>query len=148
MKRKKWIKVLSLLFSVMLLCVGVVGCTKDNGEEKYDVQIKLKNNLGEEIIFDLETSKIYVEYEYTGEEIKFWVDSYNMPDHPRYGEDWLGTNSSYGFSCRFHKLQHVSEEQPKHIIEKGEYVYNIHPIIRPNSIVWRERNCQLFVTIV
>jgi hypothetical protein len=31
MKQKKWIKVLSLLFSVMLLCVGVVGCDNNNG---------------------------------------------------------------------------------------------------------------------
>lgn len=32
MKRKKWIKVLSLLFSVMLLCVGVVGCEQSDEE--------------------------------------------------------------------------------------------------------------------
>ena len=31
MKQKKWIRVLSLLFSVMLMCVGVVGCDNNNG---------------------------------------------------------------------------------------------------------------------
>lgn len=144
MKRKKWIKVLSLLFSVMLLCVGVVGCTKDNGEEKYDIQIKLKNNLGEEIIFDLETSKIYVEYEYTGKEIKFWAVSYNMPNHPKYGDKWLGTISSHGIYCRLYSS--TSHERLEKILEKGEYYYDIYPDGCDDDI--RIRFCRLYVTII
>ena len=61
MKRKKWIKVLSLLFSVMLLCVGVVGCEQS---ENIDENIKYFT-LPDVVVgetFELEVEAIYGVY--------------------------------------------------------------------------------------
>ena len=40
---------------------------------------------GDVVTFELGEDKNTYEFEYTGEEMYFWVDSYNLPDHPRWG---------------------------------------------------------------
>ena len=34
------------------------------------------------------------EFEYTGEEMRFWIDSWNLPKHPRWSEKWFEPNTS------------------------------------------------------
>ena len=63
------------------MCFSFVGC--DDKEKKYDVSIKIVNNYGSTWIFTPDIDELRYEFEYTGEEMRFWVDSYNLPKHPR-----------------------------------------------------------------
>ena len=60
---KKWIRVLSLLFSVMLLCVGVVGCSEPPSpyEIAETARDKTKQITGIEIPSDTELVYRYIE---------------------------------------------------------------------------------------
>ena len=61
MKRKNWIKVLSLLFSVMLLCVGVVGCEQSENIDENIQYFTLPDVVVGET-FELEVEAIYGVY--------------------------------------------------------------------------------------
>ena len=79
----------------LIICVGLCsfGCANKK-EKKYDVTIKVKNNFGSEWIFTPDIQELTYEFEYTGEEMRFWVDSYNLPDHPDWGDKWFGLTGS------------------------------------------------------
>lgn len=79
------------LSCVLVFCIGLcfAGCGNKE-EKKYDVTIKVKNNFGNEWIFTPDINELTYEFEYTGEEMYFGVDSYNLPDHPDWGDKWFG----------------------------------------------------------
>ncbi len=79
------------LSCVFVFCIGLcfAGCANKK-EKKYDVTIKVKNNFGSEWIFTPDIDELTYEFEYTGEEMYFGVDSYNLPDHPDWGDKWFG----------------------------------------------------------
>lgn len=79
----------------LIICVGLCsfGCANKK-EKKYDVTIKVKNNFGNEWIFTPDIQELTYEFEYTGEEMYFGVDSYSLPDHPDWGDKWFGLTSS------------------------------------------------------
>ena len=79
------------LSCVLVFCIGLyfAGCGNKE-EKKYDVTIKVKNNFGNEWIFTPDINELTYEFEYTGEEMRFGVDSYNLPDHPDWGDKWFG----------------------------------------------------------
>ncbi len=98
-KRKLKTTALVCLGAVIVFCALLCfnGCTDD---KKYDVTIKVKNNLGQEWIFTPDISELSCELEYTGEEMTFGVSHYQLPDHPDFGDQWQ-TATGYGADVFF-----------------------------------------------
>ena len=111
----------------------------------HDINIKLVNSLGEEWILtpdmkgkegmDISTIRMKLEYSYTGEEIKFWVDSFQFIGCDEIkGDIWLNPNGTYSFEYDsiHHKMDGtIKDEEKSHnggitISEKGIYYININ----------------------
>ena len=140
------------IFTILaLLCVSVscFGCENSDKNKKYDVRIRLKRNLGGTVTFDVgEDEKTYT-FEYTGEEMYFWVDSYNLPDHPRWRYKWFdaprsGPNTfDMSMLYRVQGGDYVVSEDP--LKERGEYIIRIEAL--PTSDIWKARVVRLYITI-
>lgn len=81
---------LCVLSCLLVFCIGLsfTGCGDDK-DKKYDVTIKVKNNLGQEWIFTPDIKELTYEFYYTGEEMTFYIDSYNLADRPGWGNEWI-----------------------------------------------------------
>ena len=138
--------------AVLLFSMAFMTACRNNTnqkEEKYDVIIKIKNSLGDEWIFDLDTDEFTWEHEYTGEEIKFMVDTYNMPQHPRYSEEWFapsGNHDGIGGSCLYYDVNGTPEKSSRSFFpakEDGEY----HYVFWADGTLFKFRSVRLYVTI-
>ena len=134
--------VLLLSMALMTAC----GNNRTQGEEKYDVVVKVKNSIGDEWIFDLDADELTFEMEYTGEEVRFWADKYNLPDHPRWSESWpnfyVYGNDTIDMSCRYWDAdgnQDRDSERSRNnkVLEKGKYEFTFHPDIYSQLFNWR-----------
>ena len=146
MKFKKTIFIILALICVSVSCFG---CENSGKNKKYDVSIRLKNNLGGVVTFEPgEDDKTY-EFEYTGEGMKFWVDSYNLPDYPRWHYEWFeapgsGPNTfDMSMLYRVPGGDYVVSEDP--LKERGEYIIRIEAL--PTSDIWKARVVRLYITI-
>ncbi len=143
-------KVIVLIISCILaLSFCLIGCGKDEKDKKYDVTIKIKNNFNSEWIFTPDVSELTYEFKYTGNEMYFHVDSYNLPQHPRWGDKWF--EPSFGganvFQSFYGKVgQKYNEEKPKFIREKGEYYFRVYA--DSTSDLWNSRTVFLYITVV
>lgn len=142
---KKGILQPGLLIVAVLMCLfACVGC---EGNQKYDVAIKVANNYGQEWIFTPDIDELYYEFEYTGEEMTFGVDAYYVYGDPQVGDRWLdcaGTSINYfsGGSPLF--TSPTGEQYSTEIIkEKGEYVIPFNT----RNAEWNYRRINLYVTI-
>ena len=145
-------KLKKAIFTILaLLCVSVscFGCENSDKNKKYDVSIRLKNNLGGVVTFEPgEDDKTY-EFEYTGEEMKFWVDSYNLPDHPGWRYKWFAAPRSGPNTFHMSMLyrvpggDYIVSEDP--LKERGEYI--IHVDAQATSDIWKARVVRLYITI-
>ena len=81
MKRKKILCLLTVLSVAFCSCFLFTGCKKESDEnKKYDVSIKVKNNFDSEWIFEPGVNELTYTFDYTGKEMRFWIDSYNPPE--------------------------------------------------------------------
>ena len=156
MERKKCIgqlKRIFTLFAALFLCVTLcVSFTACGGETKYDVSIKVVNTLGDEFIFTPDVDEISATYQYTGEDVWYYVDSYQMPDHPKYGDIWLEPmQQGYDYISMF-GLYTAPDGSTTDITARrctnarGEYAFNVY--IPDSSVSWYRRNICLYITIV
>ncbi len=131
-------------------CFLFTGCKKESDEnKKYDVSIKVKNNFDSEWIFEPGVEKLYYTFEYTGKEMRFWIDSWNLPKHPRWSNEWFKPNTSGAnvFHADYGKIgQMYYEEDPKFICERGEYYYRVYA--DSTSDLWNSRRVFLFITVI
>ena len=128
------------------MCFSFVGCGK---EKKYDVSIKIANNYGSTWIFTPDIDVLRYEFEYTGEEMRFWIDSWNLPKHPRWSEEWFAPNTSGAnvFHADYGKIgQMYYEEDPKFICERGEYYYRVYA--DSTSDLWNSRRVFLYISVI
>lgn len=150
MKRKKILCLLTVLSVAFCSCFLFTGCKKESDEnKKYDVSIKVKNNFDSEWIFEPGVDELYYTFEYTGKEMRFWVDSYNLPKHPRWSNEWFEPNTSGAnvFQASYGKVgQMYYEEDPKFICEKGEYYYCVYA--ESTSTLWNSRTVWLYITVI
>ena len=150
MKRKKILCLLTVLSVAFCSCFLFTGCKKESDEnKKYDVSIKVKNNFDSEWIFEPGVEKLYYTFEYTGKEMRFWIDSWNLPKHPRWSNEWFKPNTSGAnvFQADYGKIgQMYYEEDPKFICERGEYYYRIYA--DSTSDLWNSRRVFLFITVI
>ncbi len=150
MKRKKILCLLTVLSVAFCSCFLFTGCKKESDEnKKYDVSIKVKNNFGSEWVFEPGVDRLTDTFDYTGEEMKFWVDSYNLPKHPRWSNDWFTPNSS-GANV-FHKSILFGDgekwyKEVKSVSDRG--VYSICIEADSTSTIWNCRFVYLVITIL
>ena len=146
MKFKKTIFIILALICVSVSCFG---CENSGKNKKYDVSIRLKNNLGGVVTFEPgEDDKMY-EFEYTGEEMKFWVDSYNLPDHPGWRYKWFAPPQSGGNgiykSTLYREPGGLNHAFRGPIKERGDYIIRIEADSASN--IWNARVVRLYITI-
>ena len=150
MQIKKILCLLTVLSVAFCSCFLFTGCKKESDEnKKYDVSIKVKNNFDSEWIFEPGVDELYYTFEYTGKEMRFWVDSYNLPKHPRWSNEWFTPDSS-GANV-FHKSMLYTAPGEKRQVwrgpvkERGEYIILCEA--DSTSDLWYFRAVYLYVTI-
>ena len=116
-----------LLFSAAFMTE--CGNVQNNEEERYDAVVKVKNSLGDEWVFDLDTEELTCKLEYTGEGVDFYVDSYNMPNDPQYGSKWIspqpGINDEFYINCYYYDPDGNWDRETDNRLakERGTYIY-------------------------
>ncbi len=150
MKIKKILCLLTVLSVAFCSCFLFTGCKKESDEnKKYDVSIKVKNNFDSEWIFEPGVNELTYKFDYTGKEMRFWIDSWNLPKHPRWSNEWFKPNTSGAnvFQASYGKVgQMYYEEDPKFICERGEYYYRIYA--DSTSDLWNSRTVFLYITVI
>ena len=137
----------SFVAFTLLLCLCLTGCGEKE-KKKYDVTIKITNNFNGEWIFTPDVSELTYEFEYTGEEMYFYIDSYNLSDHPRWSEKWFAPSGEGAdtFDTSYGKVnQRYDEEDPICICERGEYFFYVRA--NDTSDLWNARTVRLYITV-
>ena len=150
MQIKKILCLLTVLSVAFCSCFLFTGCKKESDEnKKYDVSIKVKNNFDSEWIFEPGVDELYYTFDYTGEEMRFWIDSWNLPKHPRWSNEWFTPDSS-GANV-FHKsILYTAPGEKRQVWrgpvkERGEYIILCEA--DSTSDLWYFRAVYLYVTI-
>ena len=146
---KKLLRVISFAVVMLCLCMGIAAC---GGKTKYEVSIKVVNTLGDEFIFTPDVDELSATYEYTGEDVGYYVDCYQMPEHPKYGDIWLEPMqqgydyiSMYGvYTAPDGSTTDITANRVTNKI--GRYAFNVY--IGQDSESWYGRNMCLYITIV
>lgn len=148
---KKFIKILKL--SVLFILLFFITSCKENKEDpnkKYDIAIKVKNNYESTWIFTPDVSEITYTFEYTGEKMYFYFDSYNITNHASLSIYWIapssGKKSSYFSVNLMNKNQIYGEKHPEYVCEKGEYCFSV--TASPGSANWKFRSVYLYITVI
>ena len=139
--------IIPIVSCFLVLCFCLTGCGDNKKSEKYDVTIKITNNFGSEWVFTPDVSELTYEFEYTGEEMYFYVDSYNLSEHPRWSEKWFSPSGEGAdvFDSSYGKVnQRYDEEDPICICEKGEYYFYVRA--SDTSDLWNARTVRLYIT--
>lgn len=132
----------------LTLSLFVAACEDDS---KYEVSIKVVNTAGDEFIFTPDVDVINQTFEYNSEDVWYYVDSYNMPDHPKYGDVWLEPMQQgydyilmYGvYTAPDGSTADITDRRCTN--EKGRYAFNVY--IPNSSVSWYGRNVCLYITI-
>lgn len=138
--------VLSLIM-ICGICLVFTGCDDDK-DKKYDVAIRIGCSDGNVYEFPVGTDELHVEFEYDGIERTFGVRAYNLPDHPRWSEDWL-TPSGEGanvFSANY-LFTDINGNQSNTRIVKETGNYRISYWAESSSDLWNERKITLIINI-
>ena len=151
MQIKKILCLLTVLSVVFCSCFLFTGCKKESDEnKKYDVSIKIKNNFDSEWIFEPGVDELHYTFEYTGKEMRFWVDSYNLPKHPRWSNEWFTPDSSganvFHKSTLYRAPGGHNEEYRGAVVNRGEYIIRIEADSTSN--IWNERVVRLYINVL
>lgn len=146
-------KLFIAFISVIMLCsvACLAGCTEEPKSDptRYDVVVQVRNSLGDHWIFDLDTSELTWETAYTGAEIEFMFDSFKLPDHPEWPDDWLTFDGNYhdltSINCFYYDEDGAMDESTAYrpAKEKGEYRYEF----RVRGLLMKYRAVRLVVTV-
>ena len=152
MKRVKTIFCVFLaILCTLAAFAALAGC---KGDGKYDVSIKVVNTNGNEFIFTPDVDEISRTFNYTGEDVWYYVESYQMPDHPKYGDIWLDPPQQGYDYISMHGVYEAPDGSTVDITApalrctnaRGEYGFNIY--IADSSVSWYGRVMNLYITIV
>ena len=147
-KRKKLAAVALCVLLMACMPLLLFGCStveEDPEEEQtYDVAIRIGCSDGMIYEFPVGEDEKHVTIPYDGEERTFWVESYNLPDHPRYGDEWFAPS---GEGANVFEL-HIAKEnigEVRSICDEGLYCINIYA--DTTSTLWNTRTALLFITV-
>ncbi len=133
------------LILCLMCCMPLSSCEEQDEEQrKYDVAIRVACSDGEIYEFPVGEDEKHLTIPYDGTERTYWVDSYNLPDHPRYSDEWL---SPSGEGANVFELSIAMESmgEVKSIHNQGLYCVNVYA--DSTSDIWNFRHVYLFVTI-
>lgn len=129
----------------LFFCVGCAEAAEE--DKKYDVAIKVANNYGQEWIFTPDIDELHYEFEYTGEEMTFGVESYNLPDHPEWGDQWIRASGEGAnvFDLRLAYADLEGNTGVDFVLEKGLYCLSVQA--SSTSDLWNFRSVDLYITV-
>ena len=138
------------VFSLMF-CMALSSCEEQDEEQrKYDVAIRVACSDGEIYEFPVGEDEKHVTIPYDGTERTYWVDSYNLPDHPRYGDEWLSPSGEganvFGKTMTYCAPGGLNQSYTGPVKEMGEYCISIYADSTSN--LWYFRSIYLFIKIV
>ena len=144
-------KVIVTLMSIMIMLIAVMGLAacggKDDKPEKYDVAIRVGCSDGTVYEFPVGKDELHIEIPYDGVERKFGVRAYNLPDHPRWSDEWFSPKGEgaqvFGVRLVYTNQSGVNETVLSAVLP-GEYCLNISA---PAAGDWNYRRIWLFITI-
>ncbi len=147
-------RIFSICFAVVFtlcLSVSVFGC-KDkeaNSDGKYDVTIRIACDDGGSWVFPPDVEEIRIERYFDGEEHRYYIDAYQLPDRPGGKDRWISPagEGANVFDSSYGKVnQRYDEEDPKSICEKGEYYFYVRATDTSN--LWNARTVRLYITVI
>ena len=152
MKLKKCIVKYSRVFvlvAILAFCVAncalLSACSEQHEEQtKYDVAIRVACSDGEVYTFPVGEDEKHITIPYDGTERTYWVDSYNLPDHPRYGNDWFSP-SGEGANVFDTSIAMEGTGEVASVCNKGIYCVNVYA--DNTSDIWNFRHVWLFITV-
>jgi hypothetical protein len=133
---------------VFYICFCFAGCARMK-DIKYDLTIKVKNNYDSEWIFTPDIQELYYEFEYTGEDMTFYIDSYKLADHPDWGDKWCGLTGEGANVFDFGIIYGDGDKwlyEVEKINERGSY--SISVIANATSNLWNFRSVRLYVNVI
>ena len=155
-------KVTSIILSTFMACglVLSLGACKEEEGKKYDVTMKIccktKYEDGrtrkdpDEWIFTPEISEMRVEREYDGLEHTYYLDSYSLPDHPRFSGEWYSPTGEgpnvFGKTMVYTDVDGKAVAGIRNVKEKGEY--SICYRAESTSDLWNFRAVYLVITVI
>ena len=145
---KKIFSIILCAITALCLCFTFAACggqqNEQNGQTKYDVAIRVACSDGEVYEFPVGEDEKHVTIPYDGIERTYWVDSYNLPDHPRYSDDWFSP-SGEGANVFGLSIAKDGDGEVESICERGLYCVNTYADSTSN--LWNFRHVYLFVTV-
>lgn len=145
-KFKRLILIITAAVACVCMCFAFAACTEE--DTKYDVAIRVECSDGRIYEFPVGTDELHIEIPYTGRERTYWVDSYNLPDHPRWGNEWFspsGEGANVFIINRLYTDEAGNQSHPEVVFERGSYVYTF--MADSTSDLWNFRACRLFITL-
>lgn len=135
---------------ILIFCLGLCLAGCKNKDKKYDVTIKVKNNYGEEWIFTPDIQELYYEFEYTGKDMTFYIDSYNLPDHPEWGDEWFGLTGEgpnvFKKTMSYCPLGGINKSYKGSVKEIGEYHICYEAL--ESSNLWNYRSVHFYIKVI
>ena len=143
--------VMALLFTLMMsICVTACQEQGDKGNGKYDVTIRIAcdDESTETWVFTPDVEEIRIEREYDGQEHRYYIDAYQLVDHPRWSDTWFDPYP-YGANVFDGSLAYRNQDGQVSIVKKvkecGEYCFNIHA--SETSNLWNFRSIDLYINV-
>ena len=126
-------------------CVLLSACSEQHEEQnKYDVAIRVACSDGSTYTFPVGEDEKHVTIPYDGIERTYWVDSYNMPDHPRWSDKWFSP-SGEGANVFDTSIAMEGTGEVASVCNKGIYCVNVYA--DNTSDIWNFRHVWLFITV-
>lgn len=149
-KIKTFFCVFLVVFCLFIVSIFSVGCV-DDAEERYFVEICVKNTQGDEFIFSRDTNEIKRTYSYTGEEVRYYIYGFRLPDYAPMSDDWVGITGTGNNIITINVLYtppggKQQSYEGTTISEKGHYLLKIRA--ERGSDFWNTRNCSLIIDIL
>ena len=150
----KRVKTIFCVFLAMLCTLAAfaafAGC-KGDSDKRYFVEICVKNTQGGEFIFSRGTDEIERTYSYTGEDVRYYIYGFRLPDYAPMNKDWVGITGTGDNIISISVLYTPPGGKQKSyegttISEKGHYLMKIRA--DSGSDYWNLRTCRLIIDIV
>lgn len=127
---------------------ALAGCAEE--ETKYDVAIRVACSDGTTYDFPVGTDERHITIPYDGTERTFWVDKFNLPDHPRWSDEWISPSGEganvFGKTMTYCAPGGLNQSYSGPVKEIGEYCISIYA--DSTSDLWYFRSIYLFITVI
>lgn len=155
MKRFKTVKIIAAVFAAILCaaaCFALAACGEEE-DTKYDVAIRVGCSDGEIYEFPVGEDKKHIEIAYDGTERTYWVESYNLPDHPEWSNIWFEPSftgrNTFEVGILYGNEQSIANDSWLYVVdnvcERGTYSVSIEA--SEISTLWDYRRITLYIMI-